>query len=1292
MSLRLPRLTAQQMLRQVFATVLLGPSFFAVPALLAPVALYAQTAGEGAIQGTVTDNTGAVIPNAKVEVRSQSTGTVTTRTTTGDGLYTISPLIPGKYDVTVTADGFQKIAQQNIQVDALHTVGVNLALTVGGSDQTITVSAAPPALETTNATLGAVMENETYSNLPLQMSGQQRDPTAFATLVPGAQGGARSPIIAGTGNYLAEVYLDGLPVTTINQQGDNRPISNGLNVDAVDQFQVVTSTPAAEYQGAGLINFSMKSGGSKYHGSAAMYFRNTIFDTWSWASHIPGNRKPYENQNEIAATFGGKVPMTHDRLFFFVSYDRFHGRSGANPTPTTISTLLMRQGNFTELLPAGTNLTNVSQTGVTGQIFDPTSTTCVGSTCTRKPFQGLLNGVPTLNVIPANMISPIAKNMQQYLPQPTNSSRESNYVAGLPSGYDNYSLDARADYDLVPGKHRISYVLAMGTRTNAPYVNGGGTTNSLGLPYTWGDYAKIKPFITDIEHAWTINDHLQNQLKVGFTRFAQPITALTQNVHPYTATDLGITNLPAGQASSNFPGVTFASTTAFGTVQGQWTGAGASTATGNTVPNTYTLVDNLSMTKGRHNVTFGYSMQLLEDNVTAQATGSGVLVLPFNAYSTEQFSGTTLPTPNTQGYSYASFLLGAVGGSPSYAIQNVSETGGRYKAVSPYIQDDWKITQKLTINLGLRYDYFSPFHESKDRFSYLNPTAINAATGSAGALEFAGNVGTGISCNCRTPVNAYFKNVGPRVGVAYAVDEKTVFHAGFAVAYSRGGGVGGRLGAGTGTGGLGVTGTTATAPSEITSGASSGPSFYLNNSAVFQTLGLANTNFGGPSYVAPTFSGPTAASLTLNTGNYVNSAGNFVTAGAAPAYADPYLSGRAPQVEFYNLGGQRALTNDLTIALNYAGSQAHFINPSGVNGRGYWANSLDPKYLAGLGGVLASDGKTPILSAAATPANLALAQKAMPGIAAPYAGYTAAALKNSSATISQMLRAFPQYSSVSDIWGQNVGNVSYNSFQLSLSQREWRGLTYTLNYTYSKNIGDDGTFRSGFDLPSGAVSGGGQNWKQNRIDRSWSANSVPQNIAAYGVWKVPFGKGHMGNDSFLVRNFAGGWMMSGIFRYSSGAPLAITSTGCRSEVGTCMPDLNPNFSGTARLNGSYGRKNTASNATTQYLNSAAFQQPTNVGTAASPVYLVGTAPRTRALNLNSPGSYDLDMGVKRSFDLGSERFKFIFEANCLNVTNAHSIATNGINTAWTPGSTTFGRITGYTATSRDFQLAGHVNF
>ena len=259
--------------------------FAVLSLLMVPAMVKAQTAGEGTITGTITDSTGAAIPNATVTATNTATNVSTTRTSTGSGTYRIAPLLPGNYTVTVAAKGFKTLTQENLDIVALGELGFNPIMTLGEATETVLVTSAPPLLDTENATVGMVMENSTYSNLPLQMTSQtQRDPTAFAALAPGAQAGVRLPIIGGANNYLGQLYLDGMPAETINQQGDNRPVSLSMSVDAVEQFQVVTSTPPAEYQGAGAANFTMKSGGQKYHGQASDFVRNTAFDNWSFVN------------------------------------------------------------------------------------------------------------------------------------------------------------------------------------------------------------------------------------------------------------------------------------------------------------------------------------------------------------------------------------------------------------------------------------------------------------------------------------------------------------------------------------------------------------------------------------------------------------------------------------------------------------------------------------------------------------------------------------------------------------------------------------------------------------------------------------------------------------------------------------------------------------------------------------------------------------------------------------------------------------------------------------------------
>ncbi len=444
---------------QVSALMAVLALAFSLVLLALPAA--AQTAGEGSIEGTVTDSTGAVVPHATVTVTNVATGVAIIRESTSAGFFSISPLLPGTYTVQISAKGFKTLVQDNVVVDALQTRTIGPVLAIGIETQTVTVTGAPPVLDTADATIQLTMENTTYTNLPIQMNNAQRDPTAFGALTPGAQAGSRLPVIGGTGNYLGQLYLDGMPAETVSQQGDNRLVSLSMSVDAVDQFQVLSSTPPAEYMGAGAENFTMKSGGQQYHGQASDFVRNTAFDAWSftnkWATiknalgqTIPAP-KPPEHQNELSLSVGGVVPHTAKKLFFFVAYDKFHDRYVQQPSLYTMPTTLEAQGNFTELNGAiGTGLTGTGSNNP-AIIYDPATTACTGSVCTRQPFE--YNG--SYNVIPPGDISPIAKAMESFLPTPTNTSvLVNNYLSGSPKGYDNHLIDYRVDYDL-SSNHRI---------------------------------------------------------------------------------------------------------------------------------------------------------------------------------------------------------------------------------------------------------------------------------------------------------------------------------------------------------------------------------------------------------------------------------------------------------------------------------------------------------------------------------------------------------------------------------------------------------------------------------------------------------------------------------------------------------------------------------------------------------------------------------------------------------------------------------------------------------------------
>ena len=1297
--------------RSVFVTL------FAL--LFAPILfLHAQTGGQGAITGTVQDETGAVIPNATVVAHNVETGVDVSRTSSSAGVYDISPLNPGTYTVSAMASGFQVFLQQNIAINQGQNFGLNITMKIGAATQTVTVSQAPPQLDTADSTLGGNITSTEFLNLPLLVTGnQQRDITSFSNLLPGAQPGSRSSLFSGTANRVQEVYLDGIPLTTISQIGDNRPIFNLVPAEAVGQIGVTTSGPSVEYQGAGSVNYTLKSGTNNFHGTVADFVRNTIFDTWGFTApaatvprlvngvitQVPAG-KPVDHQNELSISGGGPIIIPHlydgrNKLFFFGGYDRVHTRSAPAYTTGTVPTLLMRQGNFNELL------TGNNAQGINYPIYDPLSAVCSGTSCTRSQFNGVFNGVPTPNDIPAAELSPIAKTMQSFLPQPINSNVTNNFIGGNPTGYDNWLYSVRVDYTISP-KQTISAAVTGGNRKAYPWTSNAVSSvpsTIFPLPYVGSTYTTVAGHWADFSDTYTFTPQVVNQFKFGFSNFGgPPARNVTQNVSQYEAVNMGIqfNGVPAGgQALTEFPTNAFAGSNE----PTQW-GGGSVGQSNTTVTQTYTAVDNVLWVKGKHAMNYGLQFQWLEDQQSSYDGPTSTLTFNYSVNDTAQESGTSYL--GGSGYSYASYLLGAIN-STALTVQPFSVLGGRYRAFAPYFQDDYKVTPKLTLNLGIRWDYIPPYQEAVARYSFLNPNLTNPVTGTPGALQFAGNWGgPGVSCGCAYPAQLYMKNWGPRLGFAYQVDDKTVFRGGWSVVYSHGGGTGGAGGAATGPSQLGFN-VTDNFPANNSGGPNAGPAFWLNNSNYNATL--SNATFGGPGHVVPSPAAPGASSQTLNVGNTVTSTGAFVTPGGAPGYEDPYLSGRAPEFEFWNFGMERQITQNLSVMLNYAGSESHFI-AGAANMRGLQSGQINPIWYA-LGTTL----NLPATATNLATANTKAASLGLPSIPTPYAGFTQAAATSAGAgqaTIYRALTWMPQFSGTTDTWGSQSANSIYNSFQLSLAERLSHGLTFNLNYTYAHDIDDAGTQRSGYALPASVLLSG-QSWKVNRIDRSLSANSVPQNVSIYGVYDLPFGKGDLGGSHVMTRQVLGGWQMSGIFTYLSGAPLNITSSACSTTyqptAGTCMPDVNPNFKGyNVRQNGSWGAGATALNlGSIRYING--YIPNTNyVGTSgvdslnqacgtdsSSPFcnpgqFHIGDAPRSAPFGLRGPGVYNLNMSVRRTFNITPERVKFIFGVDCQNVTN--KVTFGGIGTGI--NSASFGTVTTATnnAGSRDFQFSGRLSF
>lgn len=1227
--------------------------------VLMPFAAKAQIGATGTIQGTVTDPTGAVIPGALVMVTNKATGAVNQQKTTKDGFYSVAALPIGQYSLSVTARGFKKLVHGNITLNGMQVLGLNLTMAVGAATQTVTVSTEPPPLETQDATLGASLAGTEYKQLPLEMGAQaspdQQRVTDFAALMPGVSiqtnhGNLTDAAMVVNGqNNATATYVEGVPFTFADSPGDPRFIWPALGVQSVSQFQLKTSSFSAEYTGLDVENFNTNSGTNQIHGSVYDIVRNTAFDAFGFLpphNNVTGNvYKPPEHMNEYGLDAG--FPLVKNKLFFFGAFEGYRFSTVVPETYNTLPTKAEFQGDFSQLL---------NQEGI--QIYDPLTETCSTTSCTRQPFPG--------NIIPPGEISPVAQALSQFWGKINyaNDSLTNNFLGTYGYGLSNWDGTVRIDYH-PSDRQTITGILATGRQG---LVGPSATTTNMGpFPYRTAKYYRPITHLAVIEDTYTISSTLVNQFKYGAAQYHSPDFNPTYGF-PGTdkwAASNWIGGLPSGQAAGGFSEEKFSGSFS----PAQWGVDGYNIHN----ENNFNLVDSLQWVHGKHSLSFGGQIRWFQDDVVGQVGGSGPLTLNLNSSDTAQFEPNSLTLNSKTGNSFASFMLGAVdSASYSYVAPIATAVGSRYRDLGFYVNDDIRATPNLTVNAGLRWDFMPPFHETENRWSFMNPALSNPITGTPGALEYVGNI-PGVGCDCQTPVRSYFENFGPRLGIAWALNNKTVLRASYGIYYTAAGPV--NAGPNSTPPGFGAT----------VSASSQGyslPAFYLNGNADATSganydggtvQGLSNdpenTTFGGgqPGTGIPTLPIYSAAFQT-----YYSTNPNPYQVKAGVPYYDPYLGDRAPQFEGWTFGFQRLLTPNITATVSWVGNEAHFIAVSGA--RGLYSNGLDPKYLY-LGSTLGEK---------ATPSNT-------PG-GVPYSSFV-----GSTGSVEQALLPYPQYSGVSDV-NESVGNTSYNALQLSIRQRAVHGLTYTLNYTWSKTMDDIDNFRSGYAIPAGVVYGSTEEIPQNSMAHSLSRIDIPQNLKIYGVYQLPFGKGQLGGSNLVARSIVGGWALSAIFEHIAGNPLEITSKNCSAPgQGTCFPIYTPNFTGSARQNGGWGHGATAATlGQIQYVNPDAFETTTQL----SNQYVIGNIARSAPDGLFAPGHDNWEGGLRRTFNLmPSERVKLVFEANVFNATNNVLFGSTSSNYTSkigqqvnSSGSKSLGVVTGQANQPRQWQFEGHITF
>lgn len=1184
---------------------------------------------------------------------NQATGIKMLRTTSNSGVYLASPLSPGTYIVTVSAKGFATAVQDNVTVNGTQSVGLDFKLKVGAQSQTVTVTTAPPMLKTTDATLGTTMENKTYASLPILINGGQRDPTAFASLMPGVQNlssHARSGTLSGQGgsaSRVAQNYIDGIPATPPSETDDNRTVQLGIPMDAVQQFSVITSGSSAQYQGLGNESYMIKSGTNQLHGDVQAFFRNTAFDAWPYFAKAATTKtvvngvpttvpapKPAEHQDELDFTAGGPIVIPHlynghNKLFFFGSFTKYHETTGVNPSFVSVPTTLERQGNFTELgYP----------------IYDPTTLDdCTahnnGVPCVYQ-FDGDWNNTATPNVIPAGEISPQSKYMESFMPQPTISGTQNNLLTGQPFGVNNWALAAKVDYH-PNSKHDLSVMNTSGVRGFIGFDGAKGPPP----PYNSGFYVKEIFSTTVLNDTWTLSPTMVNSLSWGYIRGWGYVHNPWIGIAKYNpATAIGIGGLQPGQQSEAFPQIGFSG---FADNPYAWHSMQGYTQ----VTNTYDLVDNLQWTKGKHNITLGISIQWRGENQDSFDTPTEPLHLNYNSVNTAGYDQSGTIENTTTGNSYASFMLGAVN-STGFAVQPFTTLGARYKGIAPMFEDDWRMTPHLTLNLGMRWDINTPYTEKKNRWAFMNPLLTNPITGNLGAIEYAGY--GPYSCGCRNPFGTYLGNIEPRFGFADAIGSKTVIRGAFSVVSSLGGGVGGAGNANNGSGQFGMVGSV-NYPSSGQSGAI--PAFYLNSNL---PAPFGNSSLPG---FTPTNNPSPDISPTVNTGNYITSGGVGVNPQGV-ADLDAQSANRSPYSETWNIGVQRAIFPNTVLSVNYVGSESHFIYGSN---NGYLRNEINPKYEV-LGPLLE---KLPTATDSNGDTYLQEAQALVPTLKLPYANFG-----GPNGKIISMLSPFPQYGGVSDVF-ENTGSAAYNALQVILNQRTWHGLDFQLNYTYSREKDSSACCRTGYDIPASAITDGIAR-KQTALD--YSEHAPRQVLHTFGTYELPFGKGHIGGTNPFVNMLASRWQVSGIYSYTSGDLIGYSASGCKVIGLGCNPSFTPGFTGSVRINGAYGSGiNALTSAKKPFLDKSAFYVPQT--------YQVGNVPATGGFNAFAPGYWQIDGGIRRTFKI-REDLSFVFAAQVQNLTNHFSwrLADTRVSDS------TFGTLGNSGQSPRDWQFNGKFVF
>jgi len=1054
--------------------------------------IFAQS-DRGTITGTVSDPAGAVIPNALIEAKHVDSGSVYNVASTATGNFTLTQLPIGNYELTVTVTGFKKFVRQNITVQVATTARVDVTLQVGATTESITVSDSTPLLKTESGEVSHNFDADRLNTLPLVtlgtgtgLLGNVRNPLSVVNLMPGAA--------FANDNTLR---INGMPSSTQSIRIEGQDATNGIwrqinqesqpSLDAVQEVAVQTSNYAAEYgqAGGGYFNFTMKSGTNQYHGGAYDYFVNealnagTPFTDAGLADSLKNGQhiRNRQRKNDYGFTFGGpiylpKVYDGHDRSFFFFSFEQYRESLNVGTGITTVPTAAYQAGNFAGALGGPLPLLDpLGRQVFQNQIFDPNSqTTASDGSLVRTPFPG--------NAIPTGSIDPVAAKVQAMLPQPTGPTKTNNYTIPAYSNFRHTTIPSfKLDHNL-SSRIKLSAYFSY-THTVSPNANG------FTQVFTSAEPSDTESTTTRINYDQTISPTMLLHLGIGLLNTNRPA------IPP--SFDQGQFWTPNQQFYINqFPNII-----GLNDLFNGGNNIGLGSGFGATFIKDLKPTGNASLTwvKGNHTIKLGGEMVV--EGIPTLNTSRANGVITFGAQQTgEPWELGKNLNGLTTGFGYASFLLGAVGG---LNITPVAETRLGNHSFSMFLQDTWKVTRRLTLDYGLRYDYQT---ELKEQYGRMQNAAFNTPNPNAGnrngTVIYEGDGGG--RCNCNFQSN-YPYAIGPRFGLAYQLNSKTVFRAGAGLAYG-------------------------TAPNNAFLSYSVND-FYPVTPAYGQVVSqLKDGNpyqvgnpFGNPPFHYPDFTPhfpfPTAPGVVPPVTVFISIDRN---------------AGRPPRIFQWSLGLQREITRDLVVEAAYVGNRGVWWTAPLLATQNY--NALQPGDLAKVGIDLTNPGDRALLT---QPIASATVIARFPYLANPnnvYPGFP------NNQQLIQALKPYPQWLGIPPFLGPPLGDTWYDSLQAKVTKRYSHGLSVQGAFTWQKELTLGVNSDTSYLTPQAPLINDVFNYAQNK---QLSGFSRPLQLIISTNYTTP----GFGGDSTPMRAMSWAvrdWTFGAVLRYQSGQLLRIPAS------------------------------------------------------------------------------------------------------------------------------------------------------